>query len=135
MALTKPKSMSELVYFTRRNDEFGQVQVWVFKEKCGKCGKAFMGKPVNPKTGKVKSRAKEYVCVECNHSEEKEAYEDSLTANIVYTCPEGHSGETRIPFKRKKISIKLPTGKNKRKDGISFECKKCGFEVKVVKLK
>ncbi len=136
MTLRKPKSMSELVYFTRRNDEFGKIQVWVFKEKCTECGKAEMGKPLNPKTGKVKSRAKEYVCSECDHTVEKEAYEDTLTANISYTCPDGHSGETQIPFKRKKISIKDPkTGKTKRKDGICFHCGECDFEIKVVKLK
>jgi len=128
--------MNELVYFTRRNDEFGKVQVWVFKEKCTKCGKVDMGKPVNPKTGKVKSRSKEYVCSECNHTVEKETYEDTLTANISYTCPDGHSEETQIPFRRKKLSIKNPeTGKTKRKDGICFHCSECDFEIKVVKLK
>jgi len=134
--LRKPKSMSELVYHTRRKDEFGTVRVWVFKENCTKCGKVKMGKPVNPKTGKVKSRSKEYVCSECDHSVEKEAYEDSLTASIEYTCPEGHSGEIEIPFERRKLTIKnLNTGKNKRKPGVSFNCKTCDFEIKIIKLK
>ncbi len=136
MAIRKPKSMSELVYFTRRNDEFGQVKVYVFKEKCTECDKTYMGKPVNPKTGKVKSRSKEYICSECDHSVEKEKYEDSLTACIEYTCPEGHSGEIEIPFERKRLPIKNPkTGKNKYKPGIKFDCETCNFEIKVVKLK
>ena len=136
MAFKKPKSMSELIYFTRRKDEFGQVKVYVFREKCTECGKADMGKPINPKTGKVMSRSKEYVCSECGHSVEKEAYEDSLTASIEYTCPEGHSGEVEIPFERRKISFKnLNTGKSKRKLGVSFNCETCDFEIKVVKLK
>jgi len=121
MPFKKPKSFSELIYFTRRKDEFGQVKVYVFREKCTECGKADMGKPINPKTGKVMSRSKEYVCSECGHSVEKEAYEDSLTASIEYTCPEGHSGEVEIPFERRKISFKnLNTGKSKRKLGVSY---------------
>lgn len=134
--MRKPKSMSELAYFTRRKDEFGTVQVWVFREDCTKCGKGKMGKPINPKTGKPKSRAKEYQCPECSFTVEKEEYEDSLTANITYTCPDGHSGEIQIPFERKRLPIKNPkTGKNKYKPGIKFNCETCDFEIKVVKLK
>ena len=134
--MRQPKSMSELVYFTRRKDEFGLVKLWVFRENCPSCNNAQMGKPVDPKTKKVKSRAKEYVCPECNHIIEKEEYEDSLDANIEYTCPEGHSHDKIMPFKRQKISIKDPkTGKNKRKLGITFNCQTCDFEIKVPKLK
>jgi len=134
--MRKPKSMSELAYFTRRKDEFGTVQVWVFREDCTECGKGQMGKPINPKTGKPKSRAKEYQCPECSVTIEKEEYEDSLTANISYSCPEGHSGEIQIPFERKRLPIKNPkTGKNKYKPGIKFNCETCDFEIKVVKLK
>ena len=134
--MRQPKSMSELVYFTRRKDEFGLVKLWVFRENCPSCNNAQMGKPVDPKTKKVKSRAKEYVCPECNHIIEKEEYEDSLDANIEYTCPQGHSHEKTMPFKRQKISIKdLKTGKNKRKLGIMFNCETCDFEIKVPKLK
>ena len=134
--MREPKSMSELVYFTRRKDEFGLVKLWVFREDCTKCGKAQMGKPVDPRTKKVKSRSKEYVCPECNYIVEKEEYEDSLNANIQYTCPEGHSHSKVMPFRRKKITIKDPkTGKSKRKLGIIFNCETCDFEIKVPKLK
>ena len=37
--MREPKSMSELVYFTRRKDEFGLVKLWVFREDCTKCVK------------------------------------------------------------------------------------------------
>ena len=50
--MREPKSMSELVYFTRRKDEFGLVKLWVFREDCTKCGKAQMGKPVDPRKKK-----------------------------------------------------------------------------------
>ena len=35
-----------------------------------------------------------------------------------------------------KLTIKnLNTGKNKRKPGVSFNCKTCDFEIKIIKLK
>lgn len=137
MALRRPKSMGELVYYTRRSDDQGKQEVWVFRGACPKCGKGEMGKPRDPKTGKAKIRAKEYVCPECNHTVEKEEYEDTLQANIAYTCAKcNNEDEAEISFKRKKISIKNPkTGKTKRKAGITFNCSKCSEEIKVVKLK
>ncbi|MBD3303717.1 hypothetical protein GF343_01105, partial [Candidatus Woesearchaeota archaeon] len=84
MVLRLPDSMEECVYFTRRNIDKGKVVAWVFKEKCPKCGKALMGKPKDEKTGKVKIRAKEYVCPECGYTAEKGEYEDTLTVNIQY---------------------------------------------------
>ena len=128
--------MKELVYFTQRillPD--GKAKVWVFKEKCPKCGKAFMSKPIDPKTGKPKIRAKEYVCPECGYTVEKEEYEDSLTANIEYICPNcKKKGAKQVPFKRKKITVVNPdSGKKARVDAIVFECEFCGHKINITK--
>lgn len=107
MSLTEPSSMDELVYFTRRKlGEHGFAIAWAYREDCPKCKKAKMGKPRDPKTGKVKTRAKEYVCPECGHTEEKELYEGSLTCECKYTCPHcKKQGESTAPFKRKATRI------------------------------
>jgi len=123
MALRQPESTNECVYFTRRAVDKGFVMCWVFKEKCPKCGKAMMGKPVEK--GKVKIRAKEYICPECKYTVEKTAYEDTLTANIAYTCPHcSNKGETTIPFKRKSFEgVKA----------LVFLCDKCKQKIPITK--
>ncbi len=132
MALKMPESMDECVYFTRRSKP--QVVAWVFREKCPKCKKALMGKPKDA-SGKVKIRAKEYVCPECGHAIEKSAYEDTLTASIQYTCPKcGFSGEHQMPFKRKKIRIfDEEEGKEVMADALVFNCQKCNEKIAVTK--
>ncbi len=134
MAIERPNSMDELVYYTRRADDQGRVEVWVFRGPCPECEKGIMGKPKNPKTGKAKIRAKEYVCPECMHVVDKEDYEDTLKANVQYTCSCGNSDTIRIPFERKKLRVEI-RGKKKTKLGVSFNCAKCNEEIKVVKLK
>lgn len=123
-----PDSMEGLVYCTRRRfgeKEEGKIMVWVYKQKCPKCGKGVMGKPKDEKTGKAKIRAKEYQCPECGYTVEKEEYEDTLNAEAVYTCPKcGHKGEAVVPFKRKKI---------KGVDALNFVCEKCGEVMLVTK--
>ena len=123
MPLKFPDSMDECLYFTRRADGKEKSVCWVFKEKCPKCKKALMGKPVED--GKVKIRAKEYVCPNCGHAEEKVAYEEQLTANIQYTCGKcSHSGETQVPYKRKTV------------DGVKalvFSCGKCKERLLITK--
>ncbi len=134
--LKQPKSMKELVYFTRRKIlPDGKVKVWVFRELCPKCKKAYMGKPIDPKTKKPKMRAKEYQCPECGFKMEAQEYEDTLTANIEYTCPKcKKSGEIQVPFKRKKVTIvDEKTGKKARVDAIVFTCDYCGFQINVTK--
>ncbi len=123
MALKQPESVNECVYFTRRAVDKGHVMAWVFKEKCPKCGKAQMGKP--REDGKVKVRAKEYVCPECNHTVPKQEYEETLTVNIAYTCPNcSHKGETQIPFKRKTFEgVKA----------LVFQCDKCKQKIPITK--
>ncbi len=137
MTLKKPTSMKELVYFTRRTLRGGKgsVMVWVFRENCPKCNKGLMGKPINEKTGKVKTRAKEYICPECGYTVEKQEYEDSLTANIKYTCPHcGFAGEKQIPFKRKKVTIiDSVSQKKKRVEALVFECEKCKEKIEITK--
>jgi len=125
MALREPESMSEVIYYTRRElGDKGNVVVWVYKQKCPVCGKALMGKPTDKK-GKVLIRAKEYVCPECKHTVEKKAYEETLTASAKYTCPKcGNKGEIEFPFKRKSI------------EGVQtlrFQCQKCGNNIDVTK--
>ena len=124
MPLKQPESVDECVYFTRRTIDKGHVMCWVFKEKCPKCGKALMSKPKG-EDGKVKIRAKEYVCSECGHTVEKQEYEDTLTANVVYTCPFcAYQGEIQIPFKRKTyLGAKA----------LVFECAKCKQKIAVTK--
>ncbi len=96
MALKIPDSMEECLYFTNRGD----LLAWVYRKECPKCKKAKMGKPVEK--GKVKTRAKEYVCPACGYTEEKEAHEESLTIEAKYTCLEcGKDGESTGAYKRK----------------------------------
>ena len=123
MAYKKPESMEECVYFTQRvleaDGKEGEIVTWVLREDCSKCGKAKMGKPRDSE-GKVKIRAKEYVCPECGHEIKKEDYEGTLAAYAQYVCPHcSEKGEGEVPFKRKNISG-IPT--------LRFECAGCkGF--------
>lgn len=135
MALRFPDSMDECIYFTRRNIDSGKAVAWVFKEKCPKCKKALMGKPKDEKTGKVKIRAKEYVCPACGYTVEKGEYEDTLTVNIQYTCPHcENEGETQESFKRKKVRV-FDEAEQKKKsiDAIKFQCSKCGKDILITK--
>lgn len=127
--------MDECVYFTRRKlGEKGTAVAWVFKEKCPKCKKALMGKPKDEKTGKIKIRASEYVCSSCGYTMEKGAYEDTLTANIQYTCPYcGYSGEHQMSFKRKKVQMLDEEGKKKSVDALKFQCAKCKKDILITK--
>ena len=135
MALHLPESMNECIYFTRRQlGEKGKAVAWVFKEKCSQCGKAQMGKPRGP-DGKVKIRAKEYICPECKYTVEKGAYEDTLTANIQYTCQYyGHEGEHQMSFKRKKVKMfDEEKQKDVTVDALKFLCEKCKKDLFITK--
>ena len=136
MELRQPTSVKELVYFTQRTIlPNGKAKVWVFKEKCPKCGAALMGKPVDPKTGKVKIRASEYICPKCGYTINKEDYEDTLTANVEYICPKcKNNGAEQVPFKREKVTItNIKTGKKKRVDAIVVSCDNCGENINITK--
>jgi len=124
MALEIPESMDELVYFTNRTLGEGKAIVWVERKLCEKCKKGTMGKPRDDK-GKVKIRAKEFVCPECGYTVDKDEYEPTLEACCIYTCPEcENKGEQTIPFKRKNIDG-VPT--------LRFTCEKCGCNMDVTK--
>lgn len=101
MALKKPESMDEVIYFTRRTLEpKGRVTAWAFKKECPKCKKALMGKPVE--SGKVRIRATEYVCPACGYTETKAEHEKSLEVCAEYECPAcGKTGEATTPYVRK----------------------------------
>jgi len=135
MALQEPESMEDLVYFTRREIGEGFVQAWVNKGECPKCKKASMHKPRDEKTGKVKIRSKEYVCPNCNHVEEKEAFEETLTCSIKYVCPKcKHEGEAEVPYQRKTVQlINKETGKKKAAKAVIFFCEKCEEKIPITK--
>jgi len=121
--MNEPESMDEVVYFTNRSIGSGNARAWVFKRECPECN-TLMGKPKGP-DGKVKIRAKEYVCEKCNHTEEKKEYEESLTANIKYKCPKcSHEDETQIPFKRKTF---------RGAKALVFECSSCSEKIPITK--
>ncbi len=126
--------MDGCIYYTFRGiGEHGEAKAWVLKEKCPKCGKGLMGKPRDEK-GKVKIRAKEYVCPECSHIADKDEYEKTLTVNITYTCPHCKAeGETQIPFARKKVQVADEKGKKKALEVLRFQCGKCNENVDISK--
>ncbi|MBU1621993.1 MAG: hypothetical protein KJ597_00295 [Nanoarchaeota archaeon] len=114
MTLKIPETMDQCLYFTNR----GSILAWAYKKECPKCKKAKMGKPVDEKTGKVKIRAKEYVCPECGYTEEKQEHEESLTLEATYTCPKcGKEGESTAQYKRKNY-LGVPS--------FVIECQHCG---------
>ncbi|MBI2663537.1 hypothetical protein HYX15_03360 [Candidatus Woesearchaeota archaeon] len=135
--MREPNSMDECVYHTIRIIGEGRVRVWVLRENCPKCSKALMSKPKDPKTGKFKTRAKEYVCSECGHTEDIDEYAEKLNASVQYICPYCKSkGELEVPFKRKKTNVYDENKKKEvRKEALIFKCQKCNKEIKVVKLK
>lgn len=125
MALKIPESMEECLYFTNRNNEDGRLLAWVYKKDCPKCKKAKMGKPVDAKTGKVKIRAKEYVCPACKYTEPKPEHEESLTLEAQYTCPHcGKEGESTTVYKRKSF---------KGVKSYVIECQHCSEKIPITK--
>ena len=127
MTIEMPESMNECFYFTNRTVEDGKgtIIAWVKKPVCPKCKKGIMGKPVDPKTGKVKSRAKEYTCKECGHTVDKEEFDQTLQVEIQYKCPYcGNQGETTTEYKRKSW---------KGVKAYVFTCQKCGEKIGITK--
>jgi len=133
--MKEPTNTDECVYFTRRVFDEGNAVAWVLRKKCPKCKKCLMGKPKDPKTGRYKIRATEYVCYECGFSEDKKTHMESLTANIKYTCPKcATKGELQMPFVRQKVRrLDKESGKKKLVEALAFECKKCGEVILITK--
>lgn len=132
--LKQPDSVDECVYFTRRSHAKGFLIAWALRGMCKQCNKGIMGKPTDEK-GKVKIRAKEYSCKQCGFTQEKEAYEDTLTASIIYDCPHcGAHGELNIPFKRKKAKIfDNEEMKPKTVEVLRFVCQSCKQNIDITK--
>ncbi len=124
--MKEPESMDECFYFTNRTlEEKGQIIAWVFKPLCPKCKKVKLGKPVDPKTGKIKSRSDVYVCPSCGYEVSVKEFAPTLNVNIKYTCPHcGKSGETTTPFQRKKF---------KGVDAFVFVCEHCNEKIGITK--
>ena len=124
-----PESTNECFYFTNRileND--GSIIAWVYKPKCPECGKGIMGKPINEKTGKVKSRAKIYVCSECNHEVDKDEFDKTLSVEIQYTCPHcGEEGKVHGNWDK--------PAKKSASTVLKFRCEKCSNLVRVSRMK
>jgi transcription elongation factor Elf1 len=125
MSLTLPENMESLIYFSRRRINDRLVICWVDKEICSECNKGLMEKPRDPKTGKPKIRAQEYMCNNCGHSEEKKTHETKLVAHAKYTCPHcDKEGDASAPYKRKTIQ------------GVStlrLQCEHCGGNIDITK--
>jgi len=121
-----PESMDECFYFTNRTlENNGSIIAWVYRPKCPKCGKGIMGKPVDPKTGKVKKKADNYVCKECGYSVNSDEFDETLKVEVQYKCPFcGNEGETTTEYKRKKY---------KGVDAYVFTCQKCGEKIGITK--
>lgn len=127
MSFREPESMDECFYFTNRilDNGKGSVMAWAFKPDCPKCKKAKLGKPVDPKTGKVKTRAKEYICPECKYTVNIEEIESTLPLNVKYKCPHcGNEGETTTEYKRKSFNG-IPS--------YVFVCQKCKQKIGITK--
>ena len=119
MALKVPNSMNECLYFTNRWD----VLAWVYRKECPKCHKAKMGKPVVK--GKVKTRAKEYVCPNCGYTEDNETHESTLILEAKYTCPScKKEGEYTGSYIRKNY-LGIPP--------FIVECQHCGNKIPLTK--
>jgi hypothetical protein len=127
--------MDECVYFTNRIIGDGKIKAWVLREQCPKCRNGLMQKPRDPKTGKYKLRAKEYVCPSCQYQAPIEEYEGTLTMSVLYTCPRcKKSGEIQVPFKRKKAKM-FDEEKQKEVmvDAVQFSCQFCQEKIYVTK--
>ena len=123
----EPQSMNEVLYYTNRSlgeNADGSIICWVRKQLCPKCKKELMGKPRDSK-GKVKMRSPLYECPSCHFTAEKKPYEESLTAQVNYTCPScKKKGSSETQFKRKNIEG-IPT--------LRFLCEHCKANLDVTK--
>lgn len=139
MVIKEPTSMSECAFFTRRTiGAQGKIAAWVLRSQCPQCKQAMMGKPKDSKTGKVKIRAKEYVCPGCSYTVDEHTHEQALTITIKYTCQHcGQEGSTQQPFHFKKSKIDDPHNPGEKKTAklIRFQCEHCQQSVDLIKVK
>ena len=127
VALKKPNSMEECLYFTNRAIGEGYAAAWVYRKECPNCKKPTIGKPIK-KNGKADKKADYYECRVCKYKESNEQVENSLKLEIEYKCPYcGSESETNIDYKRKVFegipSYVFECGKCKKKIGITKKLK------------
>ena len=119
MALKRPDSVDECLYFTRRAllPTKGKIVAWAFRKRCPKCRNALMAKP--------KKTSPTYDCPACGYTEPKAEHIADMVLNVEYTCPAcSFSGETTTEYKRKPWQ------------GVKayiFACGKCGEKLGVTK--
>jgi ssDNA-binding Zn-finger/Zn-ribbon topoisomerase 1 len=128
MALKKPNSMEECLYFTNRSIGDGFATAWVYRGICPKCTTPTVGKPIK-KNGKVDKKADVYECSTCKYQEPNEETEAKLKVEIQYKCPHcGNEGETTTEYARKTFegvpSYVFECGKCNKKIGITKKMKK-----------
>jgi len=124
MALKKPNSMDECIYFTNRSIGDGYAVAWVYRKECPKCKKPTIGKPIK-KNGKADKKSDYYECKICKHQELNEEVEKSLKLEVQYKCPYcGNESETTIEHKRK-VFEGVPSH--------VFECSKCNKKIGITK--
>ena len=124
MALKKPESMDECVYFTNRDIGSGRAMAWVYRKQCPKCSEGVMGKPIN-KRGKPDKKAPVYECTKCHHQMSNEEAEKIMQLEVDYKCPHcGFEGQTATEYERKSFQ------------GVQsyvFECQKCKAKIPLTK--
>ena len=124
MALAKPKSAEDCVYFTNRTFDSGRAMAWVFRKQCPKCKKDVLRKP-STKSGKPDKKSPIYVCKSCGYEEKNEEVENSLIVNVEYKCPDcGNESQTTTDYKRKTFEG-VPS--------FVFECQNCRKKIGLTK--
>ncbi|MFH1915640.1 MAG: hypothetical protein ABIJ21_00090 [Nanoarchaeota archaeon] len=123
--MKEPENMDNLLFFTNRSLNNGNITAWVCHPLCPQCKKGTMGKPVNPKTGKVIKKSEVYACHSCNHELPVQEAEGLAIVEIKYTCPFcKKSGEATTPYVRKSF-LGVPA--------YIFTCKSCNEKIGITK--
>lgn len=124
MALKKPDSMEECIYFTNRSIGEGSAIAWVYRKECPKCKKPTLGKPIKS-NGKVDKKADYYECKLCKYQESNEEAEKDLKLEVQYKCPYcDNESETIAEYERKVFEGVL---------SYVFECGKCNKKIGITK--
>ncbi len=124
MALKKPNSMEECLYFTNRSIGEGFATAWAYRPDCPKCKKPTIGKPIK-KNGKVDKKADHFECRVCKYQMPNEEADSLAKLEVQYKCPHcGNEGEAITEYKRK-VFEGIPS--------FVFECGKCNKKVGITK--
>ena len=125
MALKKPNSMEECLYFTNRAlDNEGFAIAWAYKKLCPKCKEERLGKPIK-KNGKPDKKSPNYECIKCKYQETNEETENDLRLEVEYKCPNcGNESMTTTEYIRKTFEG-VPS--------FVFACEKCEQKIGITK--